>query len=161
MMTDFEQNTLTGFISYFRNMADKHVAIEDFFHGASGDILSKSRSNLKYPCLWLETPSLVFQDNDAEQITADRIGAFVILWNAPNKKPAELDVIWADCELMVYDVLARMRRDRKKGKFNFSLNGTSAEAISQMFTDNDYGWRVEFKMGKFVPICFDKTKWKD
>jgi len=160
-MSNFETNTLPFYIDYFRNLSEKHITLEDFHHGASGDIIGKSRSNLKYPCLWLETPNLQFQDNDAEHLTADRIGAFVILWNAPNKKPEEIDVIWADCEQIVFDVLGRMVRDRKQRKFYFSLNGTSAEAISQMFTDKDFGWRVEFKMGKEVPICFDKTKWKD
>lgn len=160
-MNNFETNTLTYFIDYFRNIAAKHVDVKDFVHGASGDILAKTRSSLQYPCLWLETPNLQFHDNDTLQLTADRIGAFVVLWNAPNKTPEQIDVIWADCEQIVYDVLGRMVRDRKQRKFQFSLNGTSAEAISQMFTDKDFGWRVEFKMGKEVPICFDATKWKD
>jgi hypothetical protein len=154
-------NSFTEFLEYFQTLALQHVDIKDFVHGPSVDIIAKSRSELKYPCLWLETPSTVVYDNNAKNTTADRICAFVVLENLPNALPAQRDALWQKLEEITFDLLSRMRKDKQARQFIFDMdgNGIPVEPISQLFVDNDYGWRVEFRINKFLPLCFNPLKW--
>lgn len=152
-------NTLTDYIAYFRNLAQKHVAIKSFVHGSSARIVSQSRSDLEYPCLWLETPSMHLQENKADNMTGERYSGFVILKNAPVDSPEQEDLIWAETEQIALDVLARIRKEQRLHNFRISFKDIPLEPISTLFIDNDYGWRCSFMIDNGIDLCYNPAKW--
>jgi len=152
-------NKFSDFISYFRKIQEEHTELVYFVHGTAADVMGLSRSELEYPCLWLETPELKIQENQAMEVTGSRSAAFMILWNAPEKSAEEVDLIWSKTEELALDVLSRMRKDRRERKINFNLNGVTVDPISTLFIDNDYGWRVEFTLARHLDLCFRPEKW--
>lgn len=154
-------NQLIDFIAYFRSLQEKHKELKSFVHGASERIISQSRSELEYPCFWLETPVLHLSENQANNVTGDRICAFVVLKNAPTENELEQDLIWNETEAIALDILSRIRKDQRTLNFRFDFNLVTMEPISTLHVDNEYGWRVEFRLKNFVELCYNPSKWND
>jgi hypothetical protein len=152
------ENTLSTFIAYFRQLTKEHVEIKSFVHGAAGRIISGSRSELEYPLLWLETPTLGLTDKDGTSPYGQRTSAFVILHNTDSRDYDDQDAKWASTEALALDVLSYLRRDKKARKINFDFNG-QLEAVATMTVANEIGWRYEFSVGDFVPLPFNATRW--
>jgi len=154
-------NKFSDFVAYFRQVALEHLVLNDFIHGTTADIMGKGRSDLKYPLLWLETPSLKIKTNEAGHTEGTRSFAFIILWNVHKDEatPEQIDQVWELTEAIALDVLTRMKQDNKKRLFKFDPGEVSLDPISTLFIDNDYGWRVELNLEKYLNLCYDPTKW--
>lgn len=150
----------SDFIAYFRTIAKEHVNIEYFVHGASERIISQSRSDLKYPCLWLETPSMRLSDTTSD-VQGWRETGFVVFINSDTDDYEKQDHIWQKTEEIVLDIISRLRKDSRQLQFKIDLNSISIDPIHTIFVDNDYGWRVEFRTDKSVPICYHPEKWSN
>ena len=154
-------NTLDSFIAYFRQLAGQHVELKDFVHGAAGRIIAGSRSDLSYPLLWLETPTLTLSDKDGTSPYGQRHSAFVVLQSASTSDYEAQDAAWAQTEALALDVLSYLRRDRNARRFGFSLDGGSLEAVATLSQAGEIGWRFEFSLGDFVPLKYDASRWQE
>jgi hypothetical protein len=156
-----EPNQLPDFINYFRQLATANKALAgSFVHGAAGRILSQSRSGLAYPCLWLETPSLAFEEKDGTAPLGKRRCAWVVLLKVPADDDEAQDAGWARAEHLALQVISRMLRDRKQRKFQFALNPNPLEPIATITVDNEIGFRLEFELEQYVPdLRYDAALW--
>ncbi|WP_210521592.1 hypothetical protein [Hymenobacter terricola] len=156
-----EPEKLTDFIDYFRRLAAANVALAgSFVHGAAGRIISGSRSGIDYPCLWLETPSLGFEEKDGTAPLGKRRCAFVVLQKVPSDDYEAQDAGWALAEDIALQVLSYLLRDRKARRFHFSLNEKELEPVATLTVDNEIGWRLEFELAQYAPaVQYDATKW--
>jgi len=154
------KNTLPDFIAYFRQLTTEHVELADFVLGPTQRIIAGSRNELSYPLLWLELPSLGLLDKDSTTPTGQRHAALVVLDSASISDYADQDAKWASTEALALDVLSRMRHDYKARKFvSFELDGIVLEAVATLTVAGEIGWRFEFKLGDFVPLKYDTTRW--
>ncbi|MBO2007569.1 hypothetical protein [Hymenobacter negativus] len=156
-----ESEKLPDFIDYFRRLAAANLALAgSFVHGATGRIIAGSRSKLTYPCLWLETPTLGFEEKDGTAPLGKRKCAFVVLQKVPADDYAEQDAGWAQAEAIALQVISYLLKDRKARKFSFSLNERDLEPIATLTVDNEIGWRLEFELAEYSPdVRYDATKW--
>ena len=153
-------NTLPDFITYFRQLATEHVALKDFVLGPTQRIIAGSRNELSYPLLWLELPSMTLLDKDSTTPVGQRHAALVVLDSASVSDYADQDAKWASTEAIALDVLSRLRRDYKAREFvSFELDGTVLEAVATLTQAGEIGWRFEFKLGDFVPLKHEPTRW--
>lgn len=157
-----ENNTLTGFIAYFRQLAVANKQLTSFVCGTQARIISGNRSGLTYPLLWLEMPSLSLTEKDGTDPSGKRSCALVVLTNLPGKgtKAEVEDELWQLTEAIALQVIARMRRDRKKRLFSFDGN-VELEAVSTLTVANEIGWRFEFEMVKTAGLCYDASQWEE
>ncbi|MGI4835088.1 MAG: hypothetical protein ACRYFK_16670 [Janthinobacterium lividum] len=155
-------NTLDSFIAYFRRLSEEHLLLKgSCVHGASGRIISGSRNGLRYPLLWLETPSLALNSKDGTAPYGERNSAFIILASASTTDYAAQDAAWVQTEAIALDVLSYLWRDKKARKINFDLSERPLEAVATLTVAGEIGWRYEFALGDYVPITFDATRWKE
>ena len=156
-----EPQKLPDFIDYFRRLAAANVGLAgSFVHGATGRIIAGSRSKLTYPCLWLETPTLSFEEKDGTAPLGKRRCAFVVLHKVPADSYAEQDAGWALAEDIALQVLSYLLKDRKARTFSFSLNEHGLEPVATLTVDNEIGWRLEFELAQYAPaVAYDATKW--
>lgn len=153
-------NTLPDFTTYFRQLATEHVALKDFVLGPTQRIIAGSRNALTYPLLWLELPNMALLDKDGTTPVGQRHAALVVLDSASLTNYADQDAKWASTEAIALDVLSRMRRDYKARAFvSFELEGVVLEAVATLTVAGEIGWRFEFKLGDFVPLQYDATRW--
>lgn len=143
--------------AYFLDLATKHKEVNgSFVHGDARRFTAASRSTITYPCLWLETP---FQSLNEEVLSNS--GAFVILWNAPEKDPAAEDEIWAKTNRIALEFIARIRKDAKQRKHYIAAENFTIDPLDSLFVDNDFGWKVEFKLKNQQQLCDNPNLWND
>lgn len=155
-----ENNTLAGFIAYFRKLTNENTHLQSFVRGSQARIVKGGRSGLKYPLLWLEMPSMQLTDKDGTDPSGKREAAIVILHNAPAGNDAEEDRLWELTEGIALQVVARMRKDRKKKLFAFDGN-VLLEAVNTLTVANEIGWRFEFELTKQAGLCYDASQWQE
>lgn len=159
---------LLSFISYFKNLAETHVQIEDFMFGDTGRILSdrmieKFRSGGKYPVLFLETPFIKFIYNEG----APKIiftSAFVLLSNIPGEKWDDQDAEMNRLFNIAIHILRQMEADRRDKKFLYKPN-VGLDPLDNISIDNAIGWRCEFTIENHIDIaspevCFVQSMWQ-
>jgi hypothetical protein len=157
-------NSFASYKEYFENLVAKNKALKSFYLGDSERIISKQRSEIEYPCLWLESPSIPFRDAKSDNPQADFIAAFSILSNVATDDEAAQDQAMQDNFLIAIEVISRMIRDRRGRSddpmFNLDINSIHMDPINSMMVDNDYGYRVEFKLNNNINLCYDSSKWE-
>lgn len=143
--------------AYFKDLAIRHKEVNgSFVHGDVRRFTAASRSELTYPCLWLETPFQTLNEN-----VLTNSGAFVILWNSDSKDPEIEDQIWEKTNRIALEFIARIRKDAKTRKHYIAAENFSMDPIDSLFVDNDFGWRVEFKLKSQQELCVEPETWND
>jgi hypothetical protein len=129
---------------YFKAIAD---ALEiSFVYGASERILNRQSSNLEYPVLWLEKPSMSRETGGGYR--AKFQSAFVVLISCPvddyEAEDAAQDLAWELTE----KILNRMaiEADEAPPMFEFDVRDSSSDIVERWSGDNDTGWRTEFML---------------
>jgi hypothetical protein len=141
-----------GYIQFWRDIADAHIDIKGFVHGTTKDINTRSRSELEYPCLWLETPSVGVMDNNKGNRRGKWRGGFVILQTKANINDAintdsnpELarDTLYHETLIIALDVQMRLKKLFRDADLEYDLQ-TEIEPIETLFIDDDIGWRISY-----------------
>lgn len=142
---------LLSFVAYFRSWADAHPDVSFFLFGSAelGISYARSMPDFDYPAVWLEQPVIESRDNDAAQLNEIYYVGISVLLTAPGDDPQAQTEAYAKALRIVYDLQKKLKQDRKAGLLTFDWNGMKKEAISQLWADNHYGFRLE------VPVDFN------
>lgn len=145
---------------YFRLLATEHVDIKGFVHGNITRLREQITSAEEYPLLWFGTPFIDIS-HSATVVMGTARSDFAIIINAPEQhlSEAERDDLWEQAEQICIDIIARLRKDAKTRMHTIDINYMDMEPIDPLLVDNAIGWRVEFKIGRQVSICFNEEKW--
>lgn len=138
--------TVLEYIQYFRALGDYHPGIQYVVHGDSPRIINESRTRLRYPCLWIETP-------DIEVINEGLVftGGIVVLKNAKLNSQALEDAALEETFHIMQGIIARIRQDADIGMFSY--DSMRMDNISTLTHDNDYGWRLTVRLTREQAKC--------
>lgn len=144
---------------YIGSIATKHKDIKYFHCGTTKEIIGKSRSELEYPCLWLEIPTLGIKSNQVG-FFAENVFAIIVMCNTAESEDSVVDEVWDLTQEIMLEVLAKLKTDLEKRVINgLSLEDMELEPISSLTFDNDYGWRVELRVAKNTTLKLNPDKW--
>lgn len=147
-----------SFVQYFRDLVASHTSLQTFEVGNSERILSRERSELTYPLLWLEYPdiSMYWQGGYKGRYAS----AFLVLLPAPaddwTQEEADLNTALQYC----YEILAKMNEDSEEGEFEFELEKCALMPKEKWSGDNDWGWRVDFSIIGAIDDCVNDAVWQ-
>jgi len=147
--------------SYFENIANRHKKIKSFYEIDEDEIISGLRSKVQYPCLFLEFPEPTAFDNSTNTDVKQPSGLAVLSPCKPGdfKKRREILV---ENEKIILDIVSQMRKDRIEGNnLWFDLNQTRWSKVGPMFTDNLYGWRLDFNIQRWLDIEYYESDWNE
>lgn len=145
-------NSIESYIDFSKNFADNHSEICDFVYGKSRKILSKQRSEIEYPVLWLDIPDVDVDLND-EDCTIFR-GSFIALTNVSNDDDCHEQEQEELTFKIMLQLVTRIINMHKTGQIQLLNKNLTLEPCSSWSTDDDTGWRVDFAI-KGEPLCFD------
>lgn len=134
--------------SYFYDLVQDSLAqlgagyeLHSFYYGESRRIEEAMRSDIAYPCMWLELPDYTYYDR-GDNIVKETIGAFLILAGKPVEEYADQDDQLDQSQQIAEKVIKRMKQDG----YLFQGDTITLEFITTSLTDNCYGCRVSFKL---------------
>lgn len=139
---------LLSYINYFKDWANDHPDVRFFCFGSAelGLAYARSLPNFEYPFVWLEQPVIESMDNEASQFNEAFVTGITVLYKAPGDKPDKQVDAYANALKIIYDLQAKMKKDRKRSLINFEWNGMKKEAVNQLWADNHYGFRLEVRL---------------
>lgn len=155
-------------VAYFQNIAVKlkelsHTQNDPSFHFIRnmidmGSVTSTIASFKEGPIMLLENHEgglVSNSDNDFEMIS----GAFTILIRATNEdEDNQLNELYARVNAIAMKIFSKMRYDNHNGDldhFTFELQYQKVGPVS----DNRYGRRYEFSIGRSSEFAFDENDW--
>jgi hypothetical protein len=148
--------------SYFESIAKtgtpKLTALQDFYTGGVNEIQQSILSDLSYPCLWLESPSVPMSGIGRDNENVMFMGAFVILINCDPNDFALKRSLQQQAFVIACDVISKMKEDYINRDLNIDPSFT-LDPIDSMLIDSCAGYRVEFKINNSFSICYDDSKW--
>ena len=138
---------LTGYISYFEAFAQAHPDIQFFHFGQveQGMQFARGLAGFGYPFMWLEQPEIVTEDNGSAQISEIYLGGVVVLEHGDMSDQHLNRAAYVRAIGICYDLQKQMRADAKGGKLVCTLSDFKKEAVSTLWADSHYGWRMEFR----------------
>lgn len=144
------------FVAYFRHLAAANKKLKDFVVGNSERILNRTTTDIAYPCFWLEDPEITFERDDDTGIYFD--AAFVVLINSPAGDWMAEDYNLEACFQVAKEVINRMRSDSQEGVFEIE-GQIVLDRVHTLTTDNDWGWRANFRLRIDASNCPDACQW--
>lgn len=149
-------NTLAEIQAYFENIAEVHPDINDFVVGDSEQILSLDRSNLSYPVLWLETPTVNWSIRENPARTYDT--NFVVLINSPADTWQHQQYILNRTLTITEQILSKIKDDHSDGKLVKLENRATSNPILGYGHDHDWGWRTRLSIDGYMITCAGTCK---
>lgn len=140
---------------YFRRIAEDHPDINYFIVGDDDKILSKDRSLLDYPVLWLEKPDVNW--SMINDLSRTYTVSFVLLENAAIDDWAKEDDIYNKLLNITGQILQWMQEDSQSDLIKIDFRSITSNPINTYGHDNDNGWRTTIKIigkeGQCAPAC--------
>lgn len=147
-------------VNYFEAIATAHPEIQFFHELDEQEILSgKFRRQMKYPALILEDPDIGFADNrvNVDQLATTGIS---VIANVKPGDEARMREVKRQTESIILDIISQMREDRKKAIIHLETNDLQIHKVGPAFSDNCYGWRLEFRFRKWVDLNYREEEWQ-
>lgn len=148
------------FSTYFEDVANRHPEIKWFYEIDEDEIIGGLRSKVKYPCMMLEFPEPSGFDNSTNTDVKLPSGLAIL---SPCKQGdfAKRREILISHEKMILDVVSQMKQDRILGNFFLDVNQLKWSKVGPMFTDNLYGWRLDFQIQRWLDLNFYEDQWNE
>lgn len=137
--------TFNDYKNYFKNFATDDTDVKFFFYGGVEKGLDYARGfeGFDYPFLWLEQPVIMARDNEAANNNLAFYTGLTVLKNADLSNNEAQEQAYHDTLEIVKRLLKKMRVDNRNKLIFFDLNTAKIEAVSQLWSDSAYGWRLE------------------
>lgn len=145
------------YISYFRQVAEEAVFIDNFFY-TYDQMVEKSKTVKKGTIMVLEPYTNVISEATDDNALAMRKGLFVIIRQYSGLQ--DIPNVQGQCELLCYKLIGRIKRDSKNHILRSEIrnfNGNETPPVGQGFV----GYAIEFSfhapINRFMK--FEEADW--
>jgi hypothetical protein len=143
---------------YFSNLASSHTLLKDFAYGLDERVINRERSNVAFPLLWAEDPTI--NPIWKQGLTLQFRGRLLVLENTPvddwEKQEQAQDRTWQ----IAMDILIKMIEDSETGVFDLSLSSLSIDPVFTYLNDNDIGFEIAFQLESASAYCVNESVWQ-
>jgi hypothetical protein len=153
------ESAFEKYVTYWENIAKSHPLIKSFYYLDEDELITgKLRSKIQYPCLFLEYFEPRVFDNSVNT-TLDIPSGVGILSPVRQGDEEKLKEVLISHERIILDIISKMREDRRKGLLYMNSNNLTWSKVGKVFSDNCYGWRLDFKYTPWVDLSFNESDW--
>lgn len=146
------------FSAYFDRVAREHPEIKSFYEIDEEEIVSGLRSKVSYPVLLVECPDFSVFDNSGNTDALIPSGLAILSPCKPGDYAKRRELL-ASNEIIVLDIISRLREDNKNGVFYINSNDFVWRKISGWSNDSLCGWRLEFKLQDWINLEYNPEQW--
>lgn len=139
--------TYAQLVDYFEGLTATVTGLTMVRVGDDEAIIEFQNSQIRYPVLWVETPSVRFTGaGDANPAKRFRF-ALVTLINEPKKTNSEANAKLSDALALMEAVYGEiLNHAETTDDFTLVLNDADSEPVRRWSGDNCYGWRMEIEL---------------
>ena len=130
--------TLSQLEDFFADFPDTITELASVEFGDEAEILNRQNSRIKYPVMWVETPTVTFTHEPAGVQYAFPIS---FLTNVPRGAGVEERLARSAMLVLAQRAWAKLVAGEAAGLFQFVRNEEEGDPILKYSGDNDTGWR--------------------
>lgn len=144
-------------VHFFKECAEAHCYIRDFFHGNFDKILNAELSTIKSPYLALEDPEISFFDED--NVFERHSGSFLILSHVDTDEWKHQDYVMSQTYIIARQLIKKFIRFAEDCGFDMELSSLRLSPCRGLHHDNDHGWRVDYSFAFTEQMCVEECIW--
>ncbi len=158
---------VSAYLQYFRNLANLHMNINDFYVMDINEPLNAMRSCMKFPALIMNTLEGSLAANNLDNVMDNIHGGFLIIDHLDHVDDfiGEM-VILQNTKKLGIDVISRMNYDLYKCEpaaikaiQGFNVNSVAYQMVDGIF-DNCFGFMFTYALVSPIDLSCDLNKWK-
>lgn len=138
-------STYAQLVAYFEALPTVVSDLKGATVGNDESIEDLQNTRIRYPHLWVETPSVRFVGTDENPATRFAFDISVIA-NDPLRKPTDANTKLSQTLTILQGVWARLLQDADEGEFDLVLGDAEGDPIRAWSADNAYGWRLSVQL---------------
>lgn len=138
--------------TYFKGLTATVTEIKSVTVGSDEEDLGLQGSVILYPHLRVETPEIVFRNEDETMVTRYTFRLFV-LTNEPRKTNEQENIVLSAMEQIVRKVIKRLWVDADAGLFDLITGDNPGDAVRAWSGDNVFGWWFQTVIDLYTDEC--------
>lgn len=137
---------------YFEALPASVTDLKSVTVGADEETLGDQASQIVYPHLRVDTPEILFLNDD--QTSATRFTfRFYVLTNEPLKTNAQENQKLSDMATLAQTIHRRLWTDADAGKFDLIAGDKEGDAVRRWSGDNLFGWHFRVVIDLYPEVC--------
>ncbi|OIN61163.1 hypothetical protein [Arsenicibacter rosenii] len=138
--------TLLNYVAYFQEWADNDPELTFFMFGSVelGLEAPRSHPDFNYPFAWLEQPTIISDSTGNHNFNEVFQSGISVLFDAPQDDHDAQIRAYDSALSILYRLQSKLHKDTKDGSIICEVTGIKKEAVSQLWLDSHYGFRMEF-----------------
>lgn len=138
--------------TYFKGLTATVTEIKSVTVGSDEEDLGLQGSVILYPHLRVETPEIVFRNEDETMVTRYTFRLFV-LTNEPRKTNEQENIVLSAMEQIVRKLIKRLWVDADAGLFDLITGDNPGDAVRAWSGDNVFGWWFQAVIDLYTDEC--------
>ena len=157
---------VSAYLQYFRNLANLHVNINDFYVMDINEPLNAMRSGMKFPALIMNTLEGSLAANNLDNVLDNIHGGFLIIDHLAKMDDfsGEMTILQHTKELGI-DLISRMNYDLYKNEpaamkaiQGFRYDSVTYQMVDGIF-DNCFGFLFTYRLLSTMDLDYNPLKW--
>lgn len=137
---------------YFQALAGDISGLASVVVGSDEDAIQQQGALVKYPMLRVDTPEIVFRNDDETSATRYTFRMFV-LTNEPRKTNDEENKALSAMEVLAWRIVRRLWQDADEGDFDLIAGDKQGDAVRMWSADNVFGWWFTVNIELWTDDC--------
>ncbi|WP_020531417.1 hypothetical protein [Flexithrix dorotheae] len=156
-MSEIEIHNFNDIKAYFEALVGMTSKIKSFKFGGFNRIIESLKSEIDYPCLFLELPEKSFDGGLSTGLQKEYKIAFALISSVPKDDYDKQDeLVFNALENYIEQLIRKIAIDFDMEE---DIGQFSLDPLYGLLHDNCYGWRVEFELVEDSKICKDESFW--
>lgn len=138
--------------NYFKALPTTVTDLKSVTVGSDEEDLNQQNSRIVYPHLRVDTPEIVFRNDDETSVTRYTFRLYV-LTNEPLKTNDEENLRLSQMATLAQKVHKRLWTDADLGKFDLITGDRAGDVVRRWSGDNVFGWWFSVVIELYVDEC--------
>lgn len=137
---------------YFAALPTDVTDLKTVTVGADEEMLDQQNSRIVYPHLRVDTPELVFRNNDENAVARYTFRLFVLTNDPKKTNAAEIQAL-SDMATLAQTIHGQLWADADAGLFDLIEGDREADAVRRWSGDNVFGWWFSVVIDLYTEEC--------
>lgn len=138
--------------TYFKALPTTVTDLKSVTVGSDEEDLNQQNSRIVYPHLRVDTPEIVFRNDDEISVTRYTFRLYV-LTNEPLKTNDEENLKLSQMATLAQKIHKRLWTDADLGKFDLIAGDRAGDVVRRWSGDNVFGWWFSVVIDLYVDEC--------
>jgi hypothetical protein len=144
--------TYIELVNYFQSIPTTITALKGVTVGSDEDVIEQQGTLINYPYLRVDTPEIVFMNDDENAATRYTFRMYVFS-NEPAQTNGAENQVLSDMATLSRRIINKLYADADNGNFDLITGNKQGDVIRRWSADNCFGWWWNVVIDLYTDEC--------